>query len=129
MAQQDVRYYMNGLLSSGRESLRAVATMGIGWTVRNELKQGENGGRGHRAGKAFLSCSDIMGTRERSSWRSVRITFAPDRRHSLYFEAIDGVFRRWTGIRLILRKRCGGSERSEGLQRTRSVERKYREFG
>ena len=91
MAQQDVRYYLNGmLLETEGKSLRAVATDGH----RLALCETELAARAKTAQqvivprKGVLELQRILGDRRESrTGRRHQSRSRPDRRHSLHFEA------------------------------------------
>ncbi len=97
MAQQDVRYYLNGLLlETDGKTLRAVATDGHRLAIcEMTLKDGGMGTQ-HQVivpRKGVWNCSGFWGLTAPSSWRSAPITFGPrSGKFASHRKLIDGRF-------------------------------------
>ena len=92
MAQQDVRYYLNGLLlETSAKMLRAVATDGHRLALCEvELPQWRKSRpTGHRAaqGRARIAANPGQRRPDARSFDRIESSSRPDRRHSLHFEA------------------------------------------
>ena len=91
MAQQDVRYYLNGLLlETDGKALRAVATDGhrLALCEMELARQGQDEPAGHRAAQGRAGAAADPGNRgQHRAGRRNQSRSRPDRRHSLHFEA------------------------------------------
>ncbi len=91
MAQQDVRYYLNGtMLETSGKTLRAVATDGHRLSLaetelaaaHRQRAPGDRAEKGHSG-----TAADPGGRRRAGTQHRVQSRSGPDRRHSIHFEA------------------------------------------
>ena len=90
MAQQDVRYYLNGmLLETDGKTLRAVATDGhrLALCEAALASKGQDRAAGHRAAQGCAGAAAHPRTRGPRRGDRDQSRSRPDRRHSLHFEA------------------------------------------
>ncbi len=90
MAQQDVRYYLNGLLLEAEgNNLRAVATDGHRLAISEATLQQPSQSKQQVIvpRKGVLELQRILAAKEPSNSALVQITFGPRSEHSLHIEA------------------------------------------